>query len=110
MHSLTPKLWDRANWVDVITDVSLEYQFPNRHGPWSLQVSYKTSWDPPKDPVADIENRSRYHVPVQSVNVVLFYIGRYFGHHHGGRQFPSSVHGVMASIVTWIVFIVSPSP
>lgn len=53
-------------------------------------------------------HRSKYHVPVQSANIVLFYIARYFGHHHGGRQFPSTVHGLMASIVTWVVLIVGP--
>jgi hypothetical protein len=43
---------------------------------------------------------------LQIINTVVFYFARYFGHHHGGRQFPASVHGIMAGIVTWIVFIV----
>jgi hypothetical protein len=58
---------------------------------------------------AQLIDRSKYHVPLQVINIVFFYFARHFGHHHGGRQFPSSVHGVMATIVTWIVFIASPS-
>ncbi|TYJ56683.1 hypothetical protein B9479_002613 [Cryptococcus floricola] len=46
-------------------------------------------------------SKSKYHVPLQSVNTILAFIGMYFGHHHGGRQFPETVHGFMAKILTW---------
>ncbi|ODN83267.1 hypothetical protein L202_01438 [Cryptococcus amylolentus CBS 6039] len=46
-------------------------------------------------------SKSKYHVPLQSVNTILAFIGMYFGHHHGGRQFPETVHGLMAKILTW---------
>ncbi|WVQ71786.1 hypothetical protein IAR50_001327 [Cryptococcus sp. DSM 104548] len=46
-------------------------------------------------------SKSKYHVPLQSINTVLAFIGMYFGHHHGGRQFPETVHGLMAKILTW---------
>ena len=35
--------------------------------------------------------RSKYHVPLQSVNVVLTFIGAFLGHHHHGREFPETV-------------------
>ncbi|RSH93923.1 hypothetical protein EHS25_006575 [Saitozyma podzolica] len=50
-------------------------------------------------------SKSRYHVPLQSINVVLTFIGAYLGHHHGGRMFPETVHGTMAKIITLILII-----
>jgi hypothetical protein len=35
--------------------------------------------------------RSKYHVPLQSTGVALTFFGAWLGHHHGGREFPSSV-------------------
>nr|XP_031861156.1 uncharacterized protein CI109_003517 [Kwoniella shandongensis]KAA5528228.1 hypothetical protein CI109_003517 [Kwoniella shandongensis] len=48
-------------------------------------------------------SKSKYHVPLQSMNTVLVFVGTYFGHHHGGRQFPATVHGLMAKIILWIL-------
>ncbi|OXC69201.1 hypothetical protein AYX13_02146 [Cryptococcus neoformans] len=50
-------------------------------------------------------SKSKYHVPLQSVNTVLSFIGIYFGHHHGGRQFPATVHGFMAKVLIWVMVI-----
>ncbi|RXK36232.1 membrane protein [Tremella mesenterica] len=50
-------------------------------------------------------SKSKYHVPLQSVNVVLNYAGQWMGHHHGGRQFPATVHGIMARILFWTVLV-----
>ncbi|WVF72001.1 hypothetical protein IAT40_006812 [Kwoniella sp. CBS 6097] len=48
-------------------------------------------------------SKSKYHVPLQATNTVLVFVGMYFGHHHGGRQYPETVHGLMAKIITWIL-------
>ncbi|WWC69246.1 uncharacterized protein I206_103183 [Kwoniella pini CBS 10737] len=48
-------------------------------------------------------SKSKYHVPLQSINIVLVFVGMYFGHHHGGRQYPETVHGLMAKIIKWII-------
>ncbi|WVR05371.1 hypothetical protein IAU60_002385 [Kwoniella sp. DSM 27419] len=48
-------------------------------------------------------SKSKYHVPLQSINTLLVFVGMYFGHHHGGRQYPETVHGLMAKIITWIL-------
>ncbi|WVO14040.1 hypothetical protein L204_101665 [Cryptococcus depauperatus] len=49
-------------------------------------------------------SKSKYHVPLQSINTVLAFVGTFFGHHHGGRQFPATVHGLMAVILKWVMF------
>ena len=38
-----------------------------------------------------MRGRSRYHYPLQSINVVLTFVGAYLGHHHHGRDFPATV-------------------
>ncbi|KAL1411021.1 hypothetical protein Q8F55_001966 [Vanrija albida] len=43
--------------------------------------------------------KSRYHVPLQSVGIGLSLLGSYLGHHHGGREYPATVHGLMAKII-----------
>ncbi|KAL7424243.1 hypothetical protein Q5752_001829 [Cryptotrichosporon argae] len=49
--------------------------------------------------------KSKYHVPLQSVGVVLTFAGSWLGHHHDGRQFPDTVHGTMAKIISLILII-----
>ncbi|ORX33754.1 hypothetical protein BD324DRAFT_638450 [Kockovaella imperatae] len=49
--------------------------------------------------------KSKYHVPLQSTNVVLVFIAMWMGHHHGGREFPATVHGIMAKIIWWIMIL-----
>ncbi|WRT67344.1 uncharacterized protein IL334_004314 [Kwoniella shivajii] len=48
-------------------------------------------------------SKSKYHVPLQTINTVLVFVGMYFGHHHGGRQYPETVHGLMAKIIKWVL-------
>jgi hypothetical protein len=43
--------------------------------------------------------RSRWHVPLQSTGYALTIAGYFLGHGHGGRSFPSSVHGTFANIL-----------
>ncbi|ORY28304.1 putative membrane protein [Naematelia encephala] len=50
-------------------------------------------------------SKSKYHVPLQTINVILSFIGAYFGHHHHGRMFPATVHGTMAKIISIILII-----
>jgi hypothetical protein len=45
--------------------------------------------------------RSRWHVPVQSLGTVLTLAGYFLGHHHGGREFPETAHGLFASFVLY---------
>lgn len=33
------------------------------------------------------------------------FIAAWLGHHHGGREFPSSVHGTMAKIITFVLIV-----
>jgi len=95
-----------ADKGDVVDDCFVEYKLSNRDGPWSFQVSQSAG--NAYESAANL-NRSKYHVPLQIINTAVFYFARHFGHHHGGRQFPATVHGIMGSIVTWIVFIVCRS-
>jgi len=60
---------------------------------------------------------------LQSLNVVLTFIGAYLGHHHHGREFPATVrrlqtvpsaadkqvHGLMAKILVFFIIVVSVS-
>lgn len=68
--------------ADESADVRMGHSLPDRHGPRSLQVSWSS---------APADSRSRYHVPLQSLGVVLTFIGQFLGHHHGGREFPATV-------------------
>ncbi|KAH9951105.1 hypothetical protein B0H21DRAFT_818596 [Amylocystis lapponica] len=43
--------------------------------------------------------RSRWHVPLQSAGYALTVAGYVLGHSHGGRAFPASAHGAMASLL-----------
>lgn len=65
-------------------------------------------------------SRSKYHIPVQSVGIVITFVASYLGHHHGGREFPATVspalfypltgaqvHGIMAKIITFVLITVS---
>ena len=46
--------------------------------------------------------RSRWHVPCQTLGVILAVVGYFLGHAHGGRQFASNVH---ASFATWLMLM-----
>ncbi|GHJ84286.1 hypothetical protein NliqN6_0688 [Naganishia liquefaciens] len=48
-------------------------------------------------------SKSRWHVPVQSTGIVLTIAGIFLGHHHKGRQFPATAHGVMATVITFLL-------
>ncbi|CAK9783958.1 membrane protein [Cutaneotrichosporon oleaginosum] len=50
-------------------------------------------------------SKSRFHVPVQAVGVVATLVGSWLGHHHGGREFPATVHSIMAKIVFWVLMV-----
>jgi hypothetical protein len=43
--------------------------------------------------------RSHWHVPVQSVSLLLTSAGYVLGHKHGGRIFPTSLHGIAANFI-----------
>ncbi|GAA5822236.1 hypothetical protein JCM3770_005860 [Rhodotorula araucariae] len=45
--------------------------------------------------------RSRFHVPLQSLGVVLSLAGNYLGHHHAGREFHMTAHAHMAGYLWW---------
>lgn len=45
--------------------------------------------------------RSRFHVPLQTLGVVLSLCGNYLGHHHAGREFHTTAHSHMASYLWW---------
>ena len=46
--------------------------------------------------------RSRWHVPIQTLGVILSVVGYFLGHNHGGRQFTSNAH---ASFATWLMLM-----
>lgn len=46
--------------------------------------------------------RSRWHVPVQTIGVILAVVGYFLGHAHGGRQFTHNIH---ASFATWLMLL-----
>ncbi|GAA5819942.1 hypothetical protein JCM11251_005420 [Rhodosporidiobolus azoricus] len=45
--------------------------------------------------------RSRAHVPLQSLTVVLSLCGNYLGHHHKGRSFHMTAHAHFAGYLWW---------
>ncbi|POY74675.1 hypothetical protein BMF94_2437 [Rhodotorula taiwanensis] len=45
--------------------------------------------------------RSRFHVPVQSIGIVLSLAGNFLGHHHAGRSFHMTAHAHFASYLWW---------
>ncbi|TNY22122.1 putative membrane protein [Rhodotorula diobovata] len=45
--------------------------------------------------------RSRFHVPLQTLGVVLSLCGNYLGHHHAGREFHTTAHSHMAGYLWW---------
>lgn len=44
--------------------------------------------------------RSRWHVPLQTVGVVLAIVGYFLGHKHRGRQFATNIHASFATSLT----------
>ncbi|KAI5477202.1 integral membrane protein [Pseudohyphozyma bogoriensis] len=50
-------------------------------------------------------NKSRWHVPLQSLCCVLTFCGNFLGHHHKGRSFHSTAHGHFASYLKWYLII-----
>lgn len=44
--------------------------------------------------------RSRWHVPLQTLGVVLAIVGYFLGHRHGGRQFAPNIHASFATSLT----------
>ena len=44
--------------------------------------------------------RSRWHVPLQTLGVVLAIVGYFLGHKHGGRQFAPNIHASFATSLT----------
>ncbi|KIM33520.1 hypothetical protein M408DRAFT_326213 [Serendipita vermifera MAFF 305830] len=52
-------------------------------------------------------SRARWHVPLQATGLLLTIGGYVLGHKHGGRTFPASLHGLLASII--LALIVSQS-
>ncbi|WWC89779.1 uncharacterized protein L201_004705 [Kwoniella dendrophila CBS 6074] len=48
-------------------------------------------------------SKSKYHVTLQSFNAVATLAAAWLGHHHGGREYPATVHGLMAKIITWVL-------
>jgi hypothetical protein len=50
-------------------------------------------------------SKSRFHVPLQAVGVAATLVGSWLGHHHGGREFPATVHGTMAKILFWVMMV-----
>lgn len=55
--------------------------------------------------VSKFITRSRWHVPVQSLSLLMTAGGYILGHKHGGRMFPASLHGGFANIV--LVFLLA---
>ena len=45
---------------------------------------------------------SRWHIPVQTLAVILAVVGYFLGHAHGGRQFDTNVH---ASFANWLMLM-----
>ncbi len=41
--------------------------------------------------------RSRWHVPLQTLGVILAIVGYFLGHAHGGRQFAPNIHAAFAT-------------
>ncbi|WFC99058.1 hypothetical protein MYAM1_001794 [Malassezia yamatoensis] len=49
--------------------------------------------------------RHKLHVPLASGAVAMSLVGYVLGGHHGGRQFPHTVHGTMAKILLLVLII-----
>ncbi|WFD43146.1 hypothetical protein MPSI1_001799 [Malassezia psittaci] len=49
--------------------------------------------------------RHKLHVPLASAAVAMSLAGYILGGHHGGRQFPHTVHGTMAKILLLVLLI-----
>ncbi|BGP16426.1 hypothetical protein JCM10213_004018 [Rhodosporidiobolus nylandii] len=49
--------------------------------------------------------RSRFHVPLQSVTIVLTLCGNYLGHHHAGRSFHMTAHAHAAGYLRWYLVL-----
>jgi hypothetical protein len=41
--------------------------------------------------VVSLDNRSKWHVPLQTTGMILTSVGIFMGHHHKGREFPYTV-------------------
>lgn len=48
--------------------------------------------------------RHRLHVPLATVSLALTTAGYFFGHGHGGRSFPHTAHGTVASLLVFYLF------
>lgn len=48
--------------------------------------------------------KSRWHVPVQTLGILLTIVGVQLAHHHGGRTFYHTAHGSLAYFLTFYLF------
>ncbi|GAA5919595.1 hypothetical protein JCM1841_001067 [Sporobolomyces salmonicolor] len=49
--------------------------------------------------------RSRFHVPLQTLTIVLTLAGNFLGHHHGGRGFHMTAHAHFAGYLWWYLIM-----
>ncbi|GAA5983554.1 hypothetical protein JCM10908_000332 [Rhodotorula pacifica] len=49
--------------------------------------------------------RSRFHVPLQTLGIVLTLAGNFLGHHHAGRGFHMTAHAYFASYLWWYLML-----
>ncbi|GEM09740.1 integral membrane protein [Rhodotorula toruloides] len=49
--------------------------------------------------------RSRFHVPLQSLGIVLTLSGNFLGHHHAGRSFHMTAHAYFAKYLWWYLIL-----
>lgn len=49
--------------------------------------------------------RSRFHVPLQSLGIVLTLSGNFLGHHHAGRSFHMTAHAYFAGYLWWYLIL-----
>ncbi len=77
---------------------------PHRHGPRGLSSS---ACFPPlfHSLMHHKIVRSRWHVPLQTLGIIIAIVGYFLGHAHGGRLFAPNIHAAFASTLMIILAI-----
>ena len=83
----------------------LWHHLPHWNGPRGMSPPNSLHRQIPASLIASQIIRSRWHVPLQVLGVILSIVGYFLGHAHGGRQFAHNVHASFAPYLMLMLIV-----